>query len=208
MSGSHGDAPARGALCSGVDGKVDQRGHQRPAQGGHNGQRRVPSGGEFAHQHLALYLQPHDEKEDGHKPVVDPVGEVLGYGEVTHTHVELGVPQRGVALPPRRIGPSQCDYDGGYQDDAAGGLLVGEVLEGAYDPLHRRSLSRYAHVANRTRVVTERPSRRRLFTHLRGRKILGRSYPICCISDSWRPEYSAWRSCEVNNQTTTCRDGE
>ena len=186
--GGHRDTPARRARRPCVVREVDQRGHHRPAQGSGHGQHRVACRGELSHQNLALDLQADHQEENGHESVVDPVGQVLGYGKVAHAHSELRVPQRDVALCPRGVGPREGDHGGGYQEDAAGGLLVGEVLEGTYDPLHRRPLSRYAHVAHRTRASTARTSQRLLFTLVRGIRILRSSYPRSCIASPRTPE--------------------
>ena len=102
-----------------VEGQVDQRGNHRPAQGGGDGQRRAAHGGQLAHEHLALDLQPDDQEEDRHEPVVDPMRQVLGQREVADADSQFRMPQRRVALRPRaswpRRGPRPWRRSGRYR---------------------------------------------------------------------------------------------
>src|SRR3712207_1149315 len=81
-----------------------------------------------------LISSPTTKKKIAMSPSLIQWVRCLGEGEVAQADRQLRSPQRGVAGAPGRVGPDEgrCCYD--YQDDAAGGLLVGEVLEGAYDP--------------------------------------------------------------------------
>jgi hypothetical protein len=63
-------------------------------------------------------------------------------------------PSETRAVPARdaagRVGPREGDHRGDDQDNATGGLLVGEVLEGAYDLLYGPPFH-LSHVARCTR---------------------------------------------------------
>jgi hypothetical protein len=164
--GGHGDAPARDALSSQVEGQVDQGRNRGPAHGCGHGQRGAAHGGQLAHEHLAFDLQPDDQEEDRHEPVVDPMRQILGQREVGHTYRQLGMPERRIALAPRRVGPDEGRDRGGDEEYAARGLLVGEVLERTYDLLHRLP-PRHTHGACYTsalnlerseRCISSRPS--------------------------------------------------
>jgi hypothetical protein len=117
--GGHRDPPARRALRASVDGEVDQRRHQGPAQSRGDGQRRVARRGQLAHEHLALDLEADYKEENRHEPVVDPVGEVLGDRKVAYAYGQLRVPQRGIARAPRGVGPHEGHRGGDDQEDAA-----------------------------------------------------------------------------------------
>ncbi len=79
---------------------------------------------------LATDLEPDDEEEDRHQPVVDPEMEVALEGEGTDLEAEGRVPQRRVGVLPGRVRPDQRDGGGQQQDDPAGGLDAQEALDG------------------------------------------------------------------------------
>ena len=124
-----------------------------------------------AHQ-LPLDLEPHDEEEEGHQPVVHPVAEVLGAVERADPEDDLGAPEAVVATPPRRVGPHERDHRRDEQHDAAGRLDVQELLQPAGRRRGRASWSLLEEGGHRLRAlrpacgsgvdddVADQPSRR------------------------------------------------
>lgn len=73
--GGHRDGPP--AWCRGAgDREIDQRRSHHAAERGCGRQQRGAPRREVSVGELALDLQPDDEKEDGHQPVVDPMPQV------------------------------------------------------------------------------------------------------------------------------------
>ena len=77
----HRDPPARARRTTTGDEEVEDRGHHHAAHCGDHGQRRGPSVAELAGHPLPLDLEPDHQEEQGHQPVVDPVGQVVAQGE-------------------------------------------------------------------------------------------------------------------------------
>ena len=74
--GGHGDAPARGTVAAGVERGVDRGRHEHPADRGDRRQRGASRLAQLALDQFALDLQPDDEEEHRHQPVVDPLPEI------------------------------------------------------------------------------------------------------------------------------------
>ena len=72
MSVAIGIAHPADAVAAGVDGEVEQAGHDHPADRGDGREGGAPRLAQLAVDELALDLQPDDEEEDRHQPVVDP----------------------------------------------------------------------------------------------------------------------------------------
>ena len=84
------DPPALRRVARRVEGQVERRRHHDPRAGGERRDPQAHPVGQLAHRHLAAHLEPHDEEEEHHQPVVDPVLEVLGDGVVAEADRELG----------------------------------------------------------------------------------------------------------------------
>ncbi len=116
--GRHRDPPSGCGVAAGVEGEVDQRRHQHPAerrQGRHGSglavlQRSQPN--------LALDLQADDEEEERHQGVVDEPGERFPVlpGR-SGREPDLGVPEHPVRRL-RDVGPRQRGQRGRDEDDA------------------------------------------------------------------------------------------
>ena len=90
----------------------------------------------------------------------------------------LRTPKVGVALGKGGVGPHEGYHGRNDQEDATGGLLLGEVLEGTYNLLHR-PLSPYAHSAHYAPAGPK--NRRLLLTRVRRRGVLGGPDATSCI---------------------------
>ena len=75
MSVAMGIAHPRASIPPAVRQEIDRSGDRHPADRAGDRQRRLARGRQFARQHLAFDLQPDQEKEDRHQPVVDPLME-------------------------------------------------------------------------------------------------------------------------------------
>ena len=83
-------------VTAGVDGEVDQRRDDHPADGGDRRHRRLPAVAQLAVDQLALDLQADDEEEDRHQPVVDPLPQVELDAVAADARCEICVCQRSV----------------------------------------------------------------------------------------------------------------
>ena len=103
-----------------------------------------------------------------------------------HQDAELGcINQR--ALREGQVGDEQRHREPDPRPLSAGGLLVGEVLEGTYDLLHR-PLSSYAHSAHYAPAGPK--NRRLLLTRVRRRGVLGGPDATSCIILAHRAEFT------------------
>jgi hypothetical protein len=59
-----------------IDGHEDHRGDEHAAESRDQRKRAVPPGIELPLNHLPLDLKPHQEKEKGHQPIVDPIPQI------------------------------------------------------------------------------------------------------------------------------------
>ena len=64
------------ARAAGVEREVDRDRHHHPPDRGDHGDRQPLALAQLAHVHLALGLEPDDEEEERHQPLVDPVAQV------------------------------------------------------------------------------------------------------------------------------------
>ena len=117
--GGHRDAPAVDGVAAGVDREVDQGGDQHPADRGDGRERGASGLPQLALDELALDLEPDDEEEQRHQPVVDPLAQRQVERATSDAHVEVCGPQVDVARLPRRVGPDQRDDGRGDEDDTA-----------------------------------------------------------------------------------------
>ncbi len=89
----HRDAPAGSPRAASGDSEEDRGRHDGASHGGCDRQRRPACGGELADQDLALDLEADDEEEDGHEPVVDPVDQRVGKGQITKSEPKVRRPR-------------------------------------------------------------------------------------------------------------------
>ena len=132
--GGHRDAPPTAFGSAGVEGEVDQCGHDHAAEGGHRRQRGLAAVAQLADGPLAFDLQADDEEEDGHQPVVDDAVEVLGEMERPDGDVDRRRPQRLVAGAPRRVRPHQRHRRGHRQQHPTGRLDTQELGQRSSHP--------------------------------------------------------------------------
>ena len=128
--GRHRHPPAVGAVAAAVDQQVDR---DRRGDAAERRRRRDPDPGplaQLAEVELALGLEPDDEEEQRHQPLVDP-GVEVGVDPVrADLDAEVGRPEVGVGAG-GDVRPSQRCEDRGDEDDGAAGL-------GAEEVAHRR----------------------------------------------------------------------
>ena len=130
--GRHRHAPATGRRPS-SDRHVHERRHDHPADRCERGQHRGPSIAQLAGDHLSLDLQPDEQEEECHQPVVDPEPEVLVERPRADAHRDARQPQLVVGVLPGRVGPQQRHDHRGEQQDRARGRGLQELLEGPED---------------------------------------------------------------------------
>ena len=124
----------RAFRSTGVEGEVDQCGHDHAAEGGHRRQGGLAAIAQLADGPLAFDLQADDEEEDRHQPVVDDVVEVLGEMERPDRDVDRRRPQRLVAGAPRRVRPHQRHRRRHRQQHPTGRLDTQELGQRASHP--------------------------------------------------------------------------
>ena len=146
--------PAIEGIEPGRDEHAADRGDDR--QGGGP---RVP---EVTADELVLDLQPHDEEEDHHQRVIDPVLQGLLEPEVADLDADRGVPEGVVRRRHRTVRPDQRDDGRHQQEHRAGGLDAQELADRPGHESGQRSCC--------WRGRTGRRSRRR---RRRGRRIRG-----------------------------------
>ena len=131
--GRHRDAPAPWPpRPPGCTREVQERRDDHAADRRDHRQRRLPPVAQLAEDQLALDLEPDDEEEDRHQPVVDPVPQVELELRSARAGSPSGVCQSGVvARLPRRVGPHERDRRGHEEQDPARGLGGEEVPERA-----------------------------------------------------------------------------
>lgn len=162
--GGHDHAPAARRVASRGEGEIDHDREQHPAERRERRHCGAPAVAELAHVELAPHLEPDDEKEERHQPVVDPVVQVALQTDLAEAERELGRPQAFVARAPRGIGPHQRSDGRDEQKDRAAyfGLQKGPQRRGNIPRPGRpgkgaRSLSRRRGLRNSSR--RPRPSR-------------------------------------------------
>ena len=116
-------------LIVAVDGDIDQRRNHHAAGGGDARQHAARPGRELAVQHLALDLQPDQQEEDRHQPVIDPQQQRLGDLERAELDGDRRVEQAVIEPGQRRIGQDQRQDGGTHQDEAAGRLQLEELAQ-------------------------------------------------------------------------------
>ena len=110
-----------------VEPRVDRGRHDHAAQGGRDRQRGPLAPGQLAGQQLALDLEPDDEEEDRHQPVVDPVGQRQLQADGAGPQAGRQVQQALVGPGPGRVRPREGGHRRRDQDDAARRLVGEEV---------------------------------------------------------------------------------
>ena len=128
-------------LGAGVEHREDQRGNDHPAERGDDRQRRLLRVAELALRDLALDLESGDEEEQHHRHVVDPGPQVERDLVIADADHGLGVPEIGVAVGPRRVGPHHGNDRGGHEQHAGARLGPQEVGERADETVAGRSLA-------------------------------------------------------------------
>jgi hypothetical protein len=113
-------APRRTAGHGGVDGDVDDRRRDHPADRGRDRQGGPARVTQVAGDELALELQAGDEEEDRQQAVGGPLRH--RQVEVQRGRPEGVVGDRLVGAGPRRVGPDHGDQSGADQQQATGGL--------------------------------------------------------------------------------------
>ncbi len=90
-----------------VDQDIDKCRHDQAHDGSQDRHHRAAPVGEFAQHEFALHLQADDEEEERHQAIVAPVMQAQRQLGAAQSHGELGVPERGVGVAHRRVGPDQ-----------------------------------------------------------------------------------------------------
>ena len=127
--GRHRGAPAAGAFAAGVEGDVDEHGEPHAAERRAERGRDAPAVAQLADVELALGLEPDDEEEERHQPLVDPLAQLERDAVVAEADRELGGPDRLVGVRPRRVRPQQGGDRGAQQHERAAALGVQEVAQ-------------------------------------------------------------------------------
>jgi hypothetical protein len=105
-----------------IDRHIDQGWDDHAAQGRHARQNAPRPAGQLAVDRLALDLQPDQQEEHRHQPVIDPVGQAET-ADIDVQGVEITVGQR-------RVGDHQRQGGRAHQQQAAGGLAAQEGAQG------------------------------------------------------------------------------
>ena len=113
----HGPALHRPARTP-VEGQVDQRRCHHAAQGTQDRKGELPGIGQFPSQDLVFDLQPHDEEEDRHQAILDPLQDGLGDFDVPRLEGEGMLDQAEIACRPGRVGENDRQGGSQGQDDA------------------------------------------------------------------------------------------
>ena len=93
--------------AAGVEREVDRDRHAIPPSAGEHRDRQPPALAQLAEVELALGLEPDDEEEERHQPLVDPVAQVGRDAAAADRDRQPRAPQRFVGVRPRRVGPHQ-----------------------------------------------------------------------------------------------------
>ena len=128
--GRGGDRPAadRDGVTPVAKG-IDPRGQQHAAQRGDGRQRDLRRVGQVAFQHLPLELEPHQQEEHRHQPVVDPEEQGLGDLQRADAHFDRDLEQGLVKGLRGRIGDGHGRRRGDHQQDAARRFELEEGFE-------------------------------------------------------------------------------
>ena len=103
--GGAADWPAmRRAAAAGVEGQIDEGRGDHAAGRRQDRGRQPPDAGELAAQHLELDLQPDDQEEQGHQPVLDPCLDRSGLGELADPQRDRLGQEAEVVAGQRRVG--------------------------------------------------------------------------------------------------------
>ena len=92
-------------------GHEDQRRHEHAAEGGNQGKHAARPGVELALNHLPFDLETHQQKEEGHQPIVDPMQEIEA-GDARMQRFSIRVPED-------RIGHGQRERGAAHEQNAA-----------------------------------------------------------------------------------------
>ncbi len=115
-----------------LNGEVDRRRHDHPAERRHGRQRNGSPIAQLPGDEFSLDLHPDDEEEHRHQQVVDHVIEVRLEDVGPDLDADVGRPERFVAGVPRRVRPDQRDDGGDEEQDAARRFDVQELDDGLH----------------------------------------------------------------------------
>ncbi len=105
-----------------VDGEKDQRRREHAAERGNAGQRAPRPTIEFTGENLALDLEPDQQEEQRHQPVIDPMQDAEA--------ADFDMQEFAVVAGKRRIGHNQPERGARHEHEAARSLGLGKALEG------------------------------------------------------------------------------
>ena len=123
----HRRSPAVGARAAGVEREIDHDRNGHAPERRRRGNRQPPTFAQLAEVELALGLEPDDQEEQRHQPLVDPVAQVERDAVAADRHRQLRGPQRFIGVRPRRVGPDEREHGAGQQHARAAGLRAEEV---------------------------------------------------------------------------------
>ncbi len=154
----HRNAPPASRFPASGHSRVGQRREHDAADGSQRGQRRGTAVTQLPHDQFPLDLQADDEEEHDHQPVVDPVPQIVDHPRLTAAEADLLLPELGVALRRRAVGPHQRARRGNDQDDPARALRVQERPQRGSDH-SRHAFDRTNHAFCRPPVTPRSSSR-------------------------------------------------
>ena len=185
--GGHRDAPPVRARPAGVERQVDQDRHDHPDQPRGQRQDEPASLAQVAEVELAPRLEPDDEEEERHQPVVDPGPQVLRDAVRAEPDREVGLPDRLV----RRcvdVRPHQGHCDGAHQDPGAAGLGEQERAQRGRLPAGPLRANGPPAVVGRRVSTASHPARIRSTSRARRREDGMRLDTLCDVSLAVRPD--------------------
>src|SRR6266576_7092490 len=120
-----------------VEQEVERRWHNHPAERRCDGQYCSLKRSQLTDQYLPLNLQSDQEKEQSHKPIVDPEMQRIGQQPADATESQVHVPEMKVVAGKRRVCPDERRHRATNQEDSTGCFQVCELLERPNESLYR-----------------------------------------------------------------------
>lgn len=105
-------------MC-GAEPRIDAGGKDDATNGGKDRQRCQLERGKFSNQHFVLDFKAHQQEEDRHQAVIDPVTQILRQIKMVEANRDGNVEQARVKIRRRRIHPDHSDHRAGQQNNAA-----------------------------------------------------------------------------------------